>query len=32
MDSHTKYIKGALVIIIQDLKKKVNTKKNSGTL
>ena len=32
MNSHTKYIKGALVIITQDLKKKVSTKKNSGIL
>ena len=31
-DSYIKYIKEALVITIQKLKKKVNTKKNSKTL
>ena len=32
INSSTKYIKKALVIIVQDLKKKVNTRKNSRTL
>ena len=32
IDSYTKHIKRALVIIVQDLKKKVNSKKNSKTL
>ena len=29
MDSYTKYIKGALVITPQDIKKKISTKGNS---
>ena len=32
MDSHTKYIKGALVITPQNIKKKVSTRENNGIL
>ena len=32
MDSYTKYIKGALVMTLQDIKKKINTKENNGIL
>ena len=32
MDSHTKHIKRALVITLQDIKKKISTKESNRTL